>query len=115
LQPSVVLVFFPCPVPLCLFFRAVKIAHIRGYVTSMLCALFKFTLVLNSVLFWRLLIFEFLLIYQNYLCSISAVVKTVLLDALQLQMLSVGTLTYLEPKMFLLIMFYNLYFLVINY
>jgi hypothetical protein len=32
-----------------------------------------------------------------------------MLDALHLLMLFVQTLTYLEPKLFLLIIFYNLY------
>jgi hypothetical protein len=37
-----------------------------------------------------------------------------LLDALQLLMLFVGTLMYLELKLFLLIIFHNLYFLTIK-
>jgi hypothetical protein len=38
-----------------------------------------------------------------------------LLVTLQLLMLFVGTLTYLEPKVFILITFYNLRLLIINY
>jgi hypothetical protein len=75
------------------------------------CFLFKFTLVLNSVLlFWQLLIFEFLLgTSETLLCSASAPqVKVVpLLDTHQLLMLSAGTLTYSEPTMFSLIIYYN--------
>jgi hypothetical protein len=72
--------------------------------------LFRFTLVLNSVLqFWKLLVFEFLLgVSQTLHCSMSAPkVKTVpLLDVHQLLMLFVGTLTYSEPRKFTLIIFY---------
>jgi hypothetical protein len=86
----------------------------------MLCAVFKFTLVLISVLlFWRLFIFEFMLgvsndTQQDATCkdpaqyirelsvfSVCCCSKSSLLDALQMQMLSVGTVTYLEPKLFL--------------
>jgi hypothetical protein len=67
-------------------------------------SLLKFTFVLNFVLiYWKLLIFEFLLgIRETFLCSMAAVeVKIVhLLDVLQLLMLFAGTLTYLEPEMF---------------
>jgi hypothetical protein len=75
-------------------------------------SLFCFSFALNTViLFWKLLVFEFLLYTsQNFLCSISAlrVNNTVFLpDALQLLILFVGTLTYLEPTMLLLITFYN--------
>jgi hypothetical protein len=55
-------------------------------------------------------LFKFLLgILETLLCSMSALqVKiTPLLDALQLLMLFAGTLTYLEPKMFSSIIFYN--------
>jgi hypothetical protein len=72
--------------------------------------LFKFTLVLNSVLFWKLLVFEFILgKSETLLCSVSAPqVKIVpLLGWHQLLILFAGTLTYLEPKTFSLIIFYN--------
>jgi hypothetical protein len=80
-------------------------------------SLFKFNLTVKSVLpFWKLLVFEFLLcISEKFLCTTFAVLeKTVLLlDALNMLMLSVET-TYLEPKLFLLMIFYNLYFLITN-
>jgi hypothetical protein len=64
---------------------------------------FQFNLALNSVLlFWKLLVFEFLLgVSQNFVCSVSVfLAKTViLLDALQLLVLFVGTLIYFEPKL----------------
>jgi hypothetical protein len=41
-------------------------------------------------------------------------VKLVLSDAVQLLILFVGTLTYLEPKLFLLVMLYNGTFLIIE-
>jgi hypothetical protein len=73
--------------------------------------LFKFALVLNSVLlFWKLLVFEFLLgISEILLCTYSVPhVKTVrLLDAHQLLILFAGTLKYSEPRTFPLIIFYN--------
>jgi hypothetical protein len=76
----------------------------------MLVSLFKFTLVLNSVrLFWKLLAFVSLLgTSETFLCSTFALqLKTVLLlDVLQLLMLSVGTLMSLEIIMFPLITFY---------
>jgi hypothetical protein len=74
-------------------------------------SLLKFTLVLNSVfLFWELIVFELLLgMHETFFCSRSALlVKIVpLRDALQLLMLFVETLTYLEPKLFLLIVLYS--------
>jgi hypothetical protein len=76
----------------------------------MLFSLFKFTLVLNSVrLYWKLLAFVSLLgTSETFLYSTFALqLKTVLLlDALQLLMLSAGTLISLEDKMFLLNIFY---------
>jgi hypothetical protein len=70
------------------------------------------TLVLNSPLpFWKLLVSEFLIgISETLLCSMSALqVKIVsLLDVHQLLMLFAGTLTYLEPETFTLIIFYNI-------
>jgi hypothetical protein len=70
------------------------------------------TLVLNSALaFWKLLVSEFLLgTSETLLCSMSALpVKIVpLLDLHQLLMLFAGTLTYLEPETFSLIIFYNI-------
>jgi hypothetical protein len=66
------------------------------------------------LLFWKLLAFEFLLgASQILLCSVSApLVKIVLVpDALQLLMLFVRTLMYLEPKLFVVI-FYNGTFLI---
>jgi hypothetical protein len=69
-------------------------------------------LVLNSALpFWKLLVSEFLLgTSETLLCSMSALkVKIVpLLDVHQLIMLFAGTLTYLEPETFTLIIFYNI-------
>jgi hypothetical protein len=62
-------------------------------------------------------VFEFLVgISETFLCLLSAlIVKFLLLpDTLQLLMLYGGTLTYLEPNLFLLIIFYNLHFLIIN-
>jgi hypothetical protein len=77
----------------------------------MLCSLFKFSLVLNSVLqFWKQLVFESLLgISETCVCSVSALqLKIVfLLDAHQLLMLSAGTLIYLIQKLFLSVIFYN--------
>jgi hypothetical protein len=73
--------------------------------------LFRFTLVLNCVLFWKLLVFEFLLgISETLFCSMSAPhVKIVpLLDVLQLLMLFAGALRYSAPKAFSLIIFYNM-------
>jgi hypothetical protein len=74
--------------------------------------LFQFPVILNSVLlFWKLLVFEFLLgISETLLCSMSAPhVKTVpLLDVHQLLMLSAGTLTYSEPRTFSSIILYML-------
>jgi hypothetical protein len=75
------------------------------------CFLFKFTLVLYSLLLsWKLLLFEFLLgILRTSLCYMSAPhVKTVpLLGVHKLLMLFAGTLTYSEPRTFSLIAFYN--------
>jgi hypothetical protein len=81
----------------------------------MYCSSFKFILVLNSVLFWNLLVFDILLgISETVFCSISAlqVKVALLLDAFQLLMLFVGAPTYLEPKLFLLIIFCNGTFLI---
>jgi hypothetical protein len=81
-------------------------------------SLFKFTLVVNSVLVFReLLVYEFLLgVSQTLLCSVSVhqVKFVLLLDALQLIMLFVGMLTYLERKRHLLIIFYTGTFLIIK-
>jgi hypothetical protein len=45
---------------------------------------------------------------NTFLCSVPApIMKIVLLDALQLLMLFVRTLTYLEPELIVLIIFYN--------
>jgi hypothetical protein len=80
-------------------------------ISSMHCFLFKFTVHINSVLlFWKLLVFEFLFgPLKTLLSSMSAPqVRIVpLLDALQLLTLFAGTLTYLEPKLYLLIVFYS--------
>jgi hypothetical protein len=69
--------------------------------------LFEFTLVLNSVLlFWKLLVFEFLLgISEDFLCSLFVPhAKTgPLLHAHQLPMLFAKTLMYLEIKLLLVI------------
>jgi hypothetical protein len=87
----------------------------------MSCSLLKFTVVLNSVLlFWKLLAYEFLLgTSEILLCSVSAPQADIvpLLDALQLLMLFAGILTYLEPNLFSLIIFYEFnyccYFIII--
>jgi hypothetical protein len=77
----------------------------------MQCSLFKFTVALNSVhLFWKLLAFKFLLcISETFLSSMSSppVKIVLLLDELQLLILSVANLKHLGPKLFLVIMFYN--------
>jgi hypothetical protein len=82
--------------------------YVRGGITSKQCSLFKFTV--NSVLlFWKLLVFESLLgASGTFLCSVFALkLKTVLLlDALQLLMLSAETLISLEDRMFPLLIFY---------
>jgi hypothetical protein len=76
----------------------------------MLFSLFKFILVLNSVrLFWKLLAFVSLLgTSETFLCSTFALrLKTVLLlDVLQLLLLSAGTLMSLKDIMFDLNKFY---------
>jgi hypothetical protein len=79
-------------------------------------SLFTFTLAVNSVLFWKLLVFKFLLgMSENFVCSVSAVLLTIiLLDALQLLVLFVGTSVYLKVNLFLLITLYDLYCLIIN-
>jgi hypothetical protein len=74
---------------------------------------FKLTVALNSaLLFWKPLVFEFLLgISGISLCSMSVCSpgKTVLLlDALQLLVLFAGTHVYLEEKLCLLNILYNL-------
>jgi hypothetical protein len=73
-------------------------------------SVFKFTLVLNSVhLFWKLLAFVSLLgtsetfFYSMFVLQLKTVL---LLDALQLLMLSPGTLIYLEDNMSHLNIFY---------
>jgi hypothetical protein len=61
--------------------------------------------------FWKLLVSEFLLgISETFHCSMFDLhVKIVpLLDVHQLLMLYKGTLTYLEPETFTLIIFYNM-------
>jgi hypothetical protein len=77
----------------------------------MQCFLLKFIFVLHfSLLFWKFLVFEFLLgTLETLLCSVSAPQVNIvpLLDALQLLMLFAGTFTYSEPKMFSSIVFYN--------
>jgi hypothetical protein len=82
-------------------------------ITLMHCSLFKFTLLLNSVLpFWKLLVFESLLgISETLLCPMSTIqLKIVLpLDMHQLLMLSAGTLIYLKQKLFLSVILYNNY------
>jgi hypothetical protein len=50
--------------------------------------------------------------FSMFIVSSSSIFQ---LYALQMLMLFAGTLAYLEPKMFLLIILYNLYFLIINY
>jgi hypothetical protein len=74
--------------------------------------LLKFTLVLKSaLLFWKLLVSEFLLGISEILhCSMSAPrVKIVpLLDVHQLLMLFAETLTYSEQGTFSSVIFYNM-------
>jgi hypothetical protein len=83
----------------------------------MLSFLLKFTLVSNcALLFWKLLVPEFLLgISETLHCSVSApLVKIVpLLDVHQLLMLSAGTLTYLHPGTFSSAIFYNIIVIII--
>jgi hypothetical protein len=67
---------------------------------------------------WKLLIFEPLLrIPENFPCAMTGLLVGIvfLLVGLQHLMLFVGTLTYLKPKIFILIMFYKLYLLIIHY
>jgi hypothetical protein len=75
------------------------------------CFLFKYIVVLNSVLlFWKMLAYEFLLgASEILLCSVSAPQADMvpLLDALHLLMLFAGILTYLEPNLFSLNIFYE--------
>jgi hypothetical protein len=86
-----------------IWFYLLLIASIK-ILLLLLFSLFKFTLVLNSVrLFWKLLAFVSLLgTSETFLCSTFALqLKTVLLlDVLQLLMLSAGTLMSLEIIMF---------------
>jgi hypothetical protein len=93
-------------------------AYVRG-VTSTLCGTFKVTLDSNSMLlFLKLFFFEFMLgISEIFLYSMSYLLAkiTLMLDDTQLLMLFTGTLMYLEPKQFLLIVFYNGTFLTIKY
>lgn len=66
---------------------------------------FKFTFVLDSVLFLKLLVFRFLLsVAETLLCSLSALRGKIVI---QLLMLFTGTLIYLKPKLFCLIKFYT--------
>jgi hypothetical protein len=95
-------------------YMCLKIAHlnVRGTITLIDCALFKFTLAL-----WKLLILEFLLgMSETFLCPVSAFQGKIvlLLDALQLLMLFVVTLAYLERKLFFLVIFYNYTSLIIK-
>jgi hypothetical protein len=87
-----------------------SILYIREEITSMLFSLFKFTLALNSArLYWKLLAFvSQLSTSETFLCSTFALqLKTVLLlDVLQLLMLSTETLISLEDIMFPLNTFY---------
>jgi hypothetical protein len=79
--------------------------------------LFKLTLDYIFLLFWKLLLFEFLLcISENFLCTMSAFPVKIapLLDVLQLLMFFVPTLTYLVSNMLVLIIFYNVTFLIIK-
>jgi hypothetical protein len=78
----------------------------------MLSLLLKFTLASNSaLLFWKLLVSEFLLGIKEILgCSLSTpLVKIVpLLGVNQLLMLPAGTLTYLHPGIISSVIFYNI-------
>jgi hypothetical protein len=81
-------------------------------------SLLKFTLILNPAFLFRKLVgSEFPLgMSENFLCSMFVLtVKTVLLlDVLHLLMLFVGASMYLEPQLFVLIIFHNLYLLIIT-
>jgi hypothetical protein len=63
-----------------------------------------------------LYLFLLLGISETFLCSVSALLVKIalVLGALQLLMLFVETLKYLEPKLFLLIIFYNDGFLIVK-
>jgi hypothetical protein len=78
----------------------------------MLSFLLKFTLVSKSaLLFWKLLICEFLLGISEILhCSMSAPRVNIvpLLDVHQLVMLFAETLMYSEPGTFSCVIFYNI-------
>jgi hypothetical protein len=78
---------------------------LRGDVALKHCSLFKCTFVLNSVLFWKLSVFEFLLgihTREPFMFNVCSSRKTAfLLCVFQLLVVSVGTLTYLEPQLFL--------------
>jgi hypothetical protein len=70
----------------------------------------KFISAVNSLLFSRrLLVFMFLLLFMSETFSYSMFASLakifLLVDALQLIMLVVGALIYLEPKLFLSIIF----------
>jgi hypothetical protein len=74
------------------------------------CVLYEFTLILNyDLLFSKPVIFKFLLGTSETLqCSMSAPHVTIvpLLDVHQLLMSFAGTLTYSDPKLFSLTIFY---------
>jgi hypothetical protein len=83
------------------------------------CSFLKFTLVLNFVLlFWKLLVVEFLLgTSETLLCPVSDPQANFipLLDVGLLLLMFAGMLTYLEPKLFLLITFYSGSFFLLKY
>jgi hypothetical protein len=76
------------------------------------------SLVLNSVLFWKLLVFQIPTQYIRDFASFNVCSfkqKLPLLHALQLVMFFALTLMHLEPELLFLTTFYNDYFLLIKY
>jgi hypothetical protein len=73
------------------------------------CSFSTFTLILNCLPLTQTTGLESLLgTSETSLCSMSAPKgRTALLDALQLLTLFAGALRYLEPKLFILIIFYS--------
>jgi hypothetical protein len=79
-------------------------------------SLFKFTLVLNcALLFWERLVFEFLLGISEILYSLSALVlKIILLQIASATNVTDRVVDVFGTKLFLLIVFYYLHFLIIE-
>lgn len=78
------------------------------------CFIFKFTLILNSVLAFCKLVFKFPLSILGLFYVQHLLFKQYCLDVLQLLMLFVRTLINVEPKWFLFIIFYNSTFIIIK-